>query len=52
MTKAMFKKAYRTRFEGQCECGGGARWVEVVATRKRANRGVRREGKKICQAWA
>lgn len=50
MTKAMFKKTYRTRFEGQCN--GGTRWVEVVATRKRANRGVRREGKKICQVWA
>lgn len=52
MNRAEYKKAYRTRYEGQCECGGGSRWVEVVRTAKRANRAARREAKKVCQAWA
>ena len=42
MARATYKKANRTRFEGQCK---GGRWVETVATKKTANRRARRQGK-------
>ena len=42
MARATYKKANRIRFEGQCK---GGRWIETVATKKTANRKVRRQGK-------
>lgn len=42
MSRSLFKKVVRTRFNGQCQCGGGYRWTERVRTNHSANKALRK----------
>lgn len=42
MSRSLFKKVVRTKFCGQCACGGGTRWTERVKSTRYANKTLRK----------
>lgn len=42
MARSTFKKVVRTKYQGQCQCGGGCRWTERVRSTKSANKAFRK----------
>lgn len=40
--RSLYKKVARTKFVGQCQCGGGYRWTERVRSAHSANKAFRK----------